>query len=129
MMANALSISILVTAGFYMLYKKLPLNLRAYIVKYSLVTDFFAMVATYYMFGGTVTALMAGAIVDLMISAMLHIANHPDDFEWLFDAFKAIRQLMDKAQAALKNLNETWKAKKAESVPLFGQPAQPEVVA
>jgi hypothetical protein len=130
MMANALSISILVTAGFYMLYQKLPARMKEYIVRYSLIADFFAMVATYYMFGGTVTALMAGAIVDLMISAMLHIANHPADFEWLFDIMKAIKELMEKARLALKNMNDSWKAKKAAAAtPVFGQPVAEPVVA
>lgn len=118
MLANALSISVLVTASFVMLYQKLPRNLRRYIVKYSLVTDFLAMVVTYYMFGGTVTALLAGAIVDVMISAILHIANHPQDFEWLFDALKMVHELLDKAQAHLKQLNDQYKAQKAQPVVL-----------
>lgn len=119
MLANAMSIAVLVTAGFFMLYQKLPRNIRRWIVKYSLITDFIAMVVTYYMFGGTVTALMAGAIVDVMVSAMLHIANHPQDFEWLFDTFKVIRQMMDKVQVYLKDLNDSYKAKKMESVPVI----------
>jgi hypothetical protein len=119
MLANALSISALVTASFFMLYQKLPRNIRRYIVKYSLVTDFLAMIITYYMFGGTVTALLAGAIVDLMISAMLHIANHPQDFEWLFDAFKMIKELLDKAQIYLKELNNSYRAKKMEAIPIL----------
>jgi alpha/beta superfamily hydrolase len=112
MLANALSISVLVTASFVMLYQKLPRNLRRYIVKYSLVTDFLAMVVTYYMFGGTVTALLAGAIVDLMISVILHIANHPQDFEWLFDALKSVQVLIDKAKEYIKQINNQYKAQK-----------------
>lgn len=114
MLANALSISVLVTASFVMLYQKLPRNLRRYIVKYSLVTDFLAMVVTYYMFGGTVTALLAGAIVDVMISMILHIANHPQDFEWLFDALKMVREFLNKAQTYFKELNDQYKAQKVQ---------------
>jgi hypothetical protein len=121
-LANAISIAVLVTAGAFMLYQKLPRNVRRWIVKYSLLTDFLAMVITYYMFGGTVTALMAGAIVDLLISAMLHIANHPQDFEWLFDSFKMIRELMDKVQVKLHEFNKAYKEKKMESIPKINEP-------
>lgn len=112
MLSNAMSIAVMVTAGFFLLYQKLPRNIRRYIVKYSLITDFLAMVATYYMFGGTVTALMAGAIVDIMISAMLHVANHPQDFEWLFDAFKTVKELVVKFQDYLKQINQQYQASK-----------------
>ena len=117
MIANAMSIAVLVTAGFFMLYQKLPRNIRRWLVKFSLVTDFVCMVFTYYMFGGTVTALMAGAIVDVMISGMLHIANHPQDFEWLFDFFTMVKELIEKVRVKLAELNQAYKDKKAQVVP------------
>lgn len=116
MMANALSIAVLVTSGFILLYNKLPRNIRRFITKYSLLTDFLCMVTTYWMFGGTVTALMAGAIVDVMISALLHIANHPNDFEWLFDALKAVKDLLDKARSMLSELNNRYKSTKSQTI-------------
>jgi hypothetical protein len=118
MMGNAISIALMVTSGFVLLYQKLPRNIRKWIVAHSLVTDFGCMVITYWMFGGTVTALMAGAIVDLMVSAILHIANHPQDFEWLFDAFKQIRVLMDRAQQYIKELNVKYKEARGDNATL-----------
>lgn len=118
MLANAISIAVLVTSGFILLFNKLPRNIRKFITKYSLLTDFLCMVTTYYMFGGTVTALLAGAIVDLMVSALLHIANHPQDFEWLFDALQVVKDLLNKAKNMLKELNFNYKKNK---VPVITQ--------
>ncbi len=116
MITNALTMATLATAGFYLLYKKLPRNVRRYIVKYSLLVDFLAMLATYLLFGGGITALMAGAIVDIMISAMLHVANHPQDFVWFFDTVENCKKLVEQVRVKLAEFNEAYKAKKANPV-------------
>lgn len=112
MIFDAVAMATLATTGFYLLYKKLPRNIRQWIVKHSLFTDFAAMVITYWMFGGGITALMAGAIVDIMVSGLLHIANHPDDFEWLFDILKQVRVALDRFKTYLVELNNSYKASK-----------------
>lgn len=113
MIFTAFTFAVLASTGFFLLFQKLPANIRKYIVKYSLITDFVAMVGTYYLFGGTVTALMAGAMVDIIISAILHVLNHPSDFEWLFDVIKQVKAQWATVQVKLREFNDGWKAKKA----------------
>lgn len=121
MIFDACAMAVLATTGFYLLYQKLPRNIRRWITKHALLTDFVTMILTYWMFGGGITALMAGAMVDILVSIMLHIANHPEDFEWLFDAFRQMRAMLDKVQVYLTDINTTYKASKLVPAP------QPEV--
>lgn len=119
MLSNALAISIMVTGSFLFLYQKMPPSVRAFIVKYSIIADVLAMVSTYWMFGGTVTALMAGAMVDLMISALLYIANHPQDFSFLFDIIEMMKGLVEKGRAALADMNAKYKESRSGQADLF----------
>src|SRR5690348_707599 len=116
MMSTAVALAAMVSASMYFCYQKLPRNVRKFILKHSLFVDFLAMVVTFFLLGGTLTALIAGAIVDLMVSLMLHIANHPEDYEFLFDAMKAVKELINTAKDKLKQANESYKAKKAVPV-------------
>lgn len=119
MLGNAFSMAVLTTVGFYMLFEKLPRNARKLIIKYSLISDFASMVLTYWMFGGTVTALIAGAMVDIFISVMLYIANHPEEFLWLEDITRQVKELANAARAKLSEMSVEYRVKRqaASGVP------------
>lgn len=105
MLSNAITLAALTSAGFFMIYKKLPPKAQALIVKYNLVSDIAALLLTYVIFGGTVTALIAAALVSLVASMMLHIASHPDDFLWLKDMIDSVKDLLEEGKEMLKKAN------------------------
>ena len=60
------------------------------------------------MFGGTITALMAGAIINIMVSAMLHVANNHNDYVWLFDIFDKCKAVMQRLKDYLAEINDNY---------------------
>jgi hypothetical protein len=114
MLGTAFSMAVLTTTGFVMLFNKLPRNVRRIITKYALVTDFLAMVLTYFMFGGTVTALIAGAMVDIFISVLLYIANNPAEFAWLHDLIRSVKELVIEVKQKLLDMSAEYRMKKGD---------------
>lgn len=108
MLSNAITLAALTSVGFFLIYKKMPRNARKLVVKYNLVSDVLALLATYIIFGGTVTALIAAALVSVVSSIMLHIANHPDDYLWLTDSIKIARQYIDQAKQHMIEMNKKY---------------------
>lgn len=113
MMGNAVSLALLTAIGGYIVYKKLPPRARHLITKYHFLTDMFALIGVYTLFGGTVTALIAGGIVSIIVSALLYMANHPDDYQWLYDTLERVKLVLLQLQQKMQELNENYKAKKA----------------
>lgn len=107
-----------------MAFKKMPRNVQRWITKHNLLVDLMCMMLTYWTLGGTVTALIAGALVDIIISGMLHVAQHPEDFVWLFDLIGKVKQTFAEMGSKLKGWNEEYKKKHPEASstpsPLFG---------
>jgi hypothetical protein len=85
MMSNAFALALITTTGFMIVYKKLPGRLRRIIERHSLWADLGALVLVYLLLGGTLTALMAGALTGIFASILLHVANHKEDFLFLYD--------------------------------------------
>lgn len=114
MASNAIALSILTTAGVMFIWKKLPLWLRNFFLKHDLLTDVIALVGTYLLFGGTVTALMAGALVGIYTSALLYIAKNPEEFVFLDDMFAMgrswIRSGMDRLKNYARELSQNHRA-------------------
>jgi hypothetical protein len=108
MISNAITLASLTAVGGYLVYRKLPGKAKHLIKRFPLMTDVLALIGTYALFGGTVTALIAGALVSIVVSAMLHIVNHPDDFVWLYDALEQVRNLLDEAKGWLTSMNRTY---------------------
>ena len=92
--------AVLTTAGCCVIYSKFPRKVRRFIEKYSLITDIFTLIAVYTLLGGTLTALLAGAICGLFVSILLHIANNKEDFLMLYD----LRDFLKEKLAELKNI-------------------------
>jgi hypothetical protein len=86
MLTNAFALALVTSGGFMMVYKKFPRRLRKWIEKNALLADASALFLTYVLLGGTLTALTAGAMVGLMTSGLLHVAQNKEDFEYLIVA-------------------------------------------
>ena len=91
-MSTALALAILTTTGFYLIYRKLPRKLRKFIEKHNLLTDIAALLAVYLFLGGTLMALMAGALCGIFVSILLHVANNEQDFLYLYDFRDIIKE-------------------------------------
>lgn len=114
MLSNAFALAVLTTSAFIIVYQKLPRKIRRMIEKYSLVSDLLALIGVYLLLGGTLTALVAGAMVGLFVSVLLHIANNPDDYLYLYDMRDFLKEKMAEAKEALNTYGQTYRKNKAE---------------
>ena len=88
---NAVVLASVTFIGGYMVWQKLPRRVRKWLQKQSLLTDLGLLYLGYLVLGGTATALLASAILGLMVSMALYVANHPDDFAWLSDIIDELK--------------------------------------
>ena len=113
-LSNAIALALLTTAGCIVVYRKLPRKVRRIIEKYSLVTDLVCLITVYYILGGTLTALVAGALVGLFVSVLLHVANHEEDFLVLYDLRDFLKSKFVEAKTMFETYSATYRQKKEE---------------
>ena len=109
MIGTATSLALLSTGGILAIYVKLPRKLRKIIENHALLTDFLSLLVVYTVLGGTLTALMAGAMAGLMISMALHVVNHKDDYIFIYDFMDLVSSWIEKGRQALVNLGKTYR--------------------
>lgn len=109
MLSSAVSLAIATTAGCVIVYQKMPRKIRKFLERHSLMTDLFTLVAVYMLLGGTLTALMAGALCGLFVSALLHIANNEEDFLYLYDLRDFIKTQLVAAKCALTEYGKQYR--------------------
>ena len=85
MLINAGVLALVTFVGGCMIYSKLPRRIRKWLLKQDLLTDLAMLLLAYLVLGGTATALLAAAMVGLMVSACLYVANRPEQFPWVFE--------------------------------------------
>jgi len=112
MLLNGLVLATLTTTCFLVVWKKLPRKIRRFIQKQTLLCDAIALLLTYILLGGTLTALVAAAMVGLMVSGLLHIANNEQDFVFLHDYCKIVKEKLAQLKVILKEFNDGHVAKK-----------------
>ena len=114
-MSTAFALALLTTSGCYIVYTKLPRKVRRFLQKYSLLTDVATLMAVYMVLGGTLTALMAGAMCGIFVSVLLHVANNKDDYLYLYDLRDFIKEKAAEMKVALNAYSETYRSnRKAE---------------
>ena len=113
-MSTAFALALLTTTGCYIVYKKLPRKVRRFLEKHSLMTDIGTLIAVYMILGGTLTALMAGAMCGIFVSVLLHVANNEEDFLYLYDLRDFVRQKAAEAKLALNTYGETYRKRRLE---------------
>lgn len=78
-------------------------------------TDLIALVLTYMLMGSTLTALLAGAMVGIFTSILLHIANNQQDFLYLFDFQDTVRDQLEKVKVYLSQKGQEYREFKEKS--------------
>lgn len=82
-------------------------------------TDIATLLAVYYLLGGTLTALVAGALCGLFVSILLYVQANQQDFLALYDLRDFIRQKLREAKEAANAFGKVYREKKEnESIPL-----------
>jgi O-antigen/teichoic acid export membrane protein len=112
MLGTATSLAVITTGGAYLIYDKLPAKIKKFIVKHSLLSDVLAFIAVYMILGGTLTALIAAAMMGVMVSLMLHIANNKKDYLYLYDLRDMIKDKLSAAQKALSEYGDMYRQRK-----------------
>ena len=115
MLSNAAALAILTTGGFAIVFNKLPRKVRKFILKHSLAADIVALLLTYVLLGGTLTALTAAALVGLMTSALIHIQNHRSEYEWLFDFGDAVKDKLNSFKQFMLEKGREYRQRKLEA--------------
>ena len=77
MITTGLSLALLTSAGFYLLFVKMPKKIRRFMQKHVLFTDTVACLLTYILFGSTLIALFAAAWLGIIVSCILAITSNP----------------------------------------------------
>ena len=95
-----------------MTYQKLPRKVRRFLAKYGIFTDILTFVLTYFTLGGSLTALTAGALVSIWTSMLITIAEHPDDFMYVYDLIDAIKDQTSAAKKALNEFGDSYRKEK-----------------
>ena len=114
MLLDGMVLGTLTSFGMWLIYKKLPPHVRAWLERHNLVTDFAMFLGVYWLYGGTLTALFAAAISGIEVSAYLEVKNHPDDYLWLYAGADRVNKELSGMRRWLKNVNESYKAKMME---------------
>lgn len=112
MLSNALALAIATTIGIGVIYAKLPRKVRRVIEKYSLLTDMIALILVYILLGGTLTALMAGALCGLFTSVFLYIQQHQTDFLFLWDMSEWIKEQLAVAKQTLTEYGRMYRERR-----------------
>lgn len=111
-MGNAVALAILTTTGWVMLYCKLPKGVKKFLLKHHLLTDAGCLLLTYYVLGGTLTALIASAICDIMISALIHMARNEQDYLFVWDMKDYLQTTFSNGMKKIEAYGKEYREKK-----------------
>lgn len=116
MLSTAAALATLTTVACVIVYKKLPRKVRKIIEKHSLLTDLFVLLFTYMFLGGTITALIAAGIVSIIVSGLLEIANHPNQYLYIYDFCNIVQDKLSQVKISLNEYGEQYRLKKLEEM-------------
>lgn len=114
-MSTAFTLALLTVSAFVVVYKKLPRRIRRFLERHSLLTDAVCLAFTYMFLGGTLTALLAAGMVGIIVSGLLHVANHPENFMYLYDFSEMIESKLKEVQDTLNKFGQDYRTKKLKS--------------
>lgn len=117
MLFDALVLSIATTAGFSLVFIKLPKSVRDWFVSHSLFAEVTSTVLGYVLLGGTLTALMASAFYCCECSLVFYIKNHQDQFQYLWDFWAWVKDKWNQAKEFLAKLGNEYRASKTPTTP------------
>jgi hypothetical protein len=109
MLMDAFVLACLATIGMMFTYGKLPRKMRRFLASHGILTDFLTSVMTYFLLGGTLTALTAGVMVGIFTSVILHVMNNPQDFLYLWDLKKVMELKLAQIQDDLREFGRQYR--------------------
>jgi hypothetical protein len=112
MISQALALSILTFAGFYMIFDRLPDKVKQFTFDHQLIANIALTVGTYALLGGTLTALFAAAVVDLMVRTSFYISNHRESFQYLYDFCNVLKDKFQQFQVMLQEYGKQYNSRK-----------------
>lgn len=112
MISQAIALSLVTFAGFFILFSKLPQSVKDFINRHDLATDIACLGAAYLLLGGTLTALFAAALVGLFVSVALYVGHNKEDFLYLWDVEEVIKEKMAQIKEAMLQYGRDYRAKK-----------------
>lgn len=116
MISNAFALAAFSVAGLCFIFSKLPRKVRRWIKRHGLFADIMALILTYMLFGGTVTALMAASLAGIMTSVLLFIGQHPSEFEFLSDFFDFLKTQVNNLKQLALEFGQEYRQRKLANV-------------
>lgn len=113
MLSTAIALAVVTTGSVFIIYDKLPKRVKKFIVKHSLMSDILAFIAVYFILGGTLTALLAAAIMGVFISIMLHVANNEEDYLYLYDLRNMLKEKLTSAKEVLNEYGAMYRKRRS----------------
>lgn len=110
MLSDGFVLAVLTSGAFIAVYNKLPLKLRLWIQKHPLATEIIGGLFTYWLHGGTLTAIAASAWVGIFLAGALHVANHPEEFQHFIAAKEFIAEKFAQLNRSLSNWGKQFMA-------------------
>ena len=101
MLMNALLLCSLKAGGMIAIYSKLPKRVQKFMKEHALAMDITVGILTYWILGGTLTALIAGGELCMIASVLLHIAGNPEKYAGIISGVHAMKNKLGEMIAAL----------------------------
>ena len=99
MMIEGLVMGGATTVGFYLIYRKFPVKIKAFLEKYATATEIAVTYATWLIHSGTATGILAAAWSGILVTLYMHKRHNPEKWQW-FD------KLIDMAKDAIKSIKD-----------------------
>lgn len=110
MLIEGIALGTMTFAGFSVTYSRLPEKVKLFAQKHPLLTDVIMVAFFYEIMGMTVIAHIACAAMTGLTMASLHMLQHKEDFEIVWDAIDYVKGWIRDGVDKLKELNSAYKA-------------------
>lgn len=111
MLLDAFVVAALAGVSVVYLSDRMPPKLKEFFKKNRSVSDLLAFLAAYTFLGGTVTALMAGLMLIGILESIIHVANNPDDFLYLWDIKRSLEEKLGSLKGELQEFGQDYKSR------------------
>ncbi len=115
MLSTALIFAGLTAAGLVFTFKKLPKGMQEFMLKHYLLTEIITTLLTIGLTGTSLTGLMAGAIVGVTTSGLLHVREYPEKYAYLHVAGDWLTEQIDKGTGWLNSAAKKFRLQREEN--------------
>ncbi len=90
-------------AGFTVLYKRMPIPVKKFMMKHPIITDCVIVVFFYEVMGMSIIAHVAVAVMSLGVMAGMEVARNPQDYQYLLSRMNFAKNEWAKIMDKLKD--------------------------